>query len=81
MLDCSGSDEPDAVVDGWIQRQVIKIHPLKQSTNRLDQYNFYLKNHLWYDAVNYLAQLHLQYPHDLEIQLTWRDLLNKLDKE
>ncbi|MEH1783445.1 MAG: DUF928 domain-containing protein [Nostoc sp.] len=83
MLNCQGSnsDEPDAVVDGWIQRKVINSNLLHHQVDKLYKYSFYTKNYLWYDAVNDLAQLHFNYPDDAEIQVAWINLLKQLDKE
>ncbi|MEH1853601.1 MAG: DUF928 domain-containing protein [Nostoc sp.] len=83
MLNCQGSnsDEPDAVVDGWIQYKVINNNLLHHQVDKLYKYIFYTKNHLWYDAVNDVAELHFKYPSDLEIQAAWINLLKQLDKE
>lgn len=83
MLNCQGSnsDEPDVVVDGWIQYKVINSNLLHHQVDKLNKYIFYTKNHLWYDAVNDLAQLHFNYPDDAEIQVAWINLLKQLDKE
>lgn len=84
LLKCSAShsDEPDAVVDGWIQRQLVdseRSHSLEVSKSQ--DLSFYTKNNIWYDAINHLAELHFQYPDDAVIQAAWYDLLKLLGKE
>ncbi|MDZ7961370.1 MAG: DUF928 domain-containing protein [Aulosira sp. DedQUE10] len=83
MLNCQGSNsgEPDAVVDGWIQRKVITSNLLHHQVDKLHKYIFYTKNNLWFDAVNDVAELHFKYPRDVEIQAAWTNLLKQLDKE
>lgn len=80
MLNCraSRSDEPDVVVDGWIQRKVFNSNP---QTNKSQKFIFYTKNNIWYDAVNNLAEQRLQYPNDTNIQDAWKNLLKQLGKE
>jgi hypothetical protein len=70
MVNCraSRSTEPDAVVDGWIQRKIVDGYPQQ-------------KPHLWYDAIALLAKQHFQYPNNPEIQAAWNNLLKVLDKE
>jgi len=83
MLNCQGSNsnEPDAVIDGWIQRKVIISNLAHNHVDKLYKYIFYSKNNLWYDAVNDVVELHFKYPSDLEIQAAWTNLLKQLDKE
>jgi hypothetical protein len=70
MVNCraSRSNEPDAVVDGWIQRKIVDSYPQQ-------------KPHLWYDAIALLAKQHFQYPDNPEIQAAWNNLLKTLGKE
>ncbi|BAY64598.1 hypothetical protein NIES22_46970 [Calothrix brevissima NIES-22] len=84
LLKCqaSHSDEPDAVVDGWIQRKIVdsdRVHNL--TLDKSQSLNFYTKNNIWYDAVNHLAELHFQYPDDAAIQAAWNNLLQLLGKQ
>lgn len=84
MVNCytSRSDEPDIVVDGWIQRKIVDGDRWQNlQTDESQKLIFYTKNNLWYDAVNYLAELHFQYPHDAGIQAAWNNLLKRLNKE
>ncbi|AFY31838.1 DUF928 domain-containing protein [Calothrix sp. PCC 7507] len=83
MLNCQGSknDEPDAVIDGWIQRKVITINLANNQVDKLSKYIFFSKNNLWYDAINDVAELHFKYPSDVKIQAAWTNLLQQLDKK
>lgn len=80
MVNCrsSRSDEPDVVVDGWIQR---KIFDGNFQTNKSQKLIFYTKNNIWYDAVNDLAQQRFQYPNDSRLQDDWKNLLKLLGKD
>ncbi|MEA5573008.1 DUF928 domain-containing protein [Calothrix sp. UHCC 0171] len=80
MVNCraSRSNEPDAVVDGWIHRKMLDDYPQKHKSQKLD---FYTKHHLWYDAIALLAQQRFQYPDNPEIQAAWNNLLKVLGKE
>jgi Domain of Unknown Function (DUF928) len=80
MLNCrfSRSDEPDVVVDGWIQRKIVDSNPL---ANKSQKFIFYTNNNIWYDAVNDLAEQRLQFPNHISIQDAWNKLLKRLDKE
>ncbi len=80
MVNCraSRSDEPDAVVDGWIERKMVDSYPQENKSQKLD---FYTKHHLWYDAIALLAQQRFQYPDNPAIQAAWNNLLKVLEKE
>ncbi|QLE39991.1 DUF928 domain-containing protein [Nostoc sp. C052] len=84
MVNCytSHSDEPDVVVDGWIQRKIVDGDRWQNlQTDESQKLIFYTKNNLWYDAVNDVAELHFQYPNDAGIQAAWNNLLKQLNKE
>ncbi|WP_138499849.1 DUF928 domain-containing protein [Nostoc sp. PA-18-2419] len=84
LVNCytSRSNEPDIVVDGWIQRKIIDVRRLQNlQTDESQKLLFYTKNNLWYDAVNDVAELHFQYPNDAGIQAAWNNLLKELGKE
>ena len=80
MVNCraSRSDEPDAVIDGWIERKIIDSYLQENKSQKLD---FYTKHHLWYDAIALSAQQRFKYPDNLEIQAAWNNLLKTLGKE
>jgi Domain of Unknown Function (DUF928) len=80
MVSCraSRSDEPDVVVDGWVQRKVVDSN---SQINKSQKHIFYTNNNIWYDAVNDLAQQRFQNPNNTAIQSAWRNLLKLLKKE
>ncbi|BAZ10288.1 hypothetical protein NIES4071_21030 [Calothrix sp. NIES-4071] len=80
MLSCraSRSDEPDVVVDGWIQRKIFDSNP---QVNKSQKFIFYTKNNIWYDAINDLAQQRFQNPNNTDIQNAWKNLLKLLGKD
>jgi hypothetical protein len=71
------SDRPSTpiFVQGWVKR--VTLHPTTESelkkTNRQDI--VYAQQNIWYDAVNYLAQLVLNNPQSSSIQKDWQKLL------
>lgn len=62
-------------VQGWIQRVALNTatESLIRKTNRPDV--VYSQQGIWYDAVNYLAQLVLNYPESSIIRQDWQKLL------
>jgi hypothetical protein len=62
-------------VQGWVKRVALNsiTESQLQKTNRQDV--VYAQQHIWYDAVNYLAQLVLNYPESSSIQQDWQKLL------
>jgi len=80
-LDCksNATDEPDLVVDGWIQRQ--PSNP--QLENQLEavqpqEYIAYSEEDIWYDAIANLAELYFANPEDGNFQDDWTNLLESL---
>jgi hypothetical protein len=80
MVNCraSRSDEPDAVVDGWIQRKMLDTD---LQANKSQKFIFYTTNNIWYDAINHVAEQHFKYSDNPEIQAVWNNLLKALGKE
>jgi Domain of Unknown Function (DUF928) len=76
-------NKPDYIyVDAWVER--IALTPdlereLSRSKSR--EYNVYIANQLWYDALAYLAQLREINPRDSTLTQDWTKLLNGLDLE
>ncbi|NES19838.1 MAG: DUF928 domain-containing protein [Symploca sp. SIO3E6] len=80
-LDCQPdtTDEPDLVVDGWIQRQPSN----SQLENQLEavqsqEYLVYREQEIWYDAIANLAELYFANPEDGNLQEAWANLLASL---
>jgi hypothetical protein len=69
-------------VDAWVER--IALTPdlereLSRSKSR--EYNVYIANKLWYDALAYLGRLRQINPRDSRLALYWTKLLNGLGLE
>lgn len=84
MLYCSANqtDEPDVVLNGWVQRVSINTEldsQLKTATS--NSYRIYLNNKIWYDAINAIAQQHFANPDNSELYSAWIEILQSLGKE
>jgi len=80
-LDCKPdtTDEPDLVVDGWIQRQPSN----SQLENQLEavqpqEYIVYREQEIWHDAIANLAELYFANPEDDSLQEAWTNLLESV---
>jgi Domain of Unknown Function (DUF928) len=69
-------------VDAWVERIALTPDLLLQlSRSKSPQYNVYIANKLWYDALIHLARLRQLNPRDKTLVQDWTKLLNGLDLE
>jgi hypothetical protein len=71
------TDEPDLVVNGWLQRLELPVNLSSQirSASPRQRTQLYLDADGWYDALTNLAELRLKDPQDPTLQDQWRQLL------
>jgi Domain of Unknown Function (DUF928) len=75
--------ETPMFVQGGIERIALNSNLAKQLANATpqEQANIYIKNNLWYDAVNILAKLYRANPTDNNIKSAWINLLRAIGLE
>lgn len=80
-LNCDA--EAPMYVQGGIERISLNANLAKQlaSATPQEQANFYIKNNLWYDAVNIIAELYRTNPTDNNTKSAWINLLRSLGLE
>ncbi|MBW4667979.1 MAG: DUF928 domain-containing protein [Cyanomargarita calcarea GSE-NOS-MK-12-04C] len=76
-------NQPEYIyVDAWVERIALTPDLQRQlSRSKSQEYNVYIANQLWYDALAYLARLRQINPRDSTLALYWTKLLNGLDLE
>ncbi|MGB6296622.1 MAG: DUF928 domain-containing protein [Rivularia sp. (in: cyanobacteria)] len=74
ILYCVGNktDEPDQNLMGWIRRVP------KTTQLNTQEYQSYIKNNIWYDGINLLAEQYFANPNNTELKATWSNLSKSL---
>lgn len=74
ILYCVGNktDEPDQNLMGWIRRIP------KTTQLNTQEYQSYIKNNIWYDGINLLAEKYFANPNNTELKATWSNLSKSL---
>ncbi|MGL5807255.1 MAG: DUF928 domain-containing protein [Xenococcaceae cyanobacterium] len=62
-------------VQGWVQRVALEAQVKLQLANTTRPDLVYAEHGIWYDALNYLAQMRLNNPNSTKLQDDWRRLL------
>ena len=69
-------------VDAWLERLALTPDLERElSSSKSREYNVYIANQLWYDALAHLAQLRQMNPRDSSLAQDWTKLLNGLGLE
>jgi Domain of Unknown Function (DUF928) len=75
-LYCSSNNSSSPIfVQGWVQRVALEAQVKLQLANTTRPDLVYAEHGIWYDALNYLAQMRLNNPNSTKLQDDWRRLL------
>ena len=75
-------NEPDQVVNGWVQRIALAPKLEKDLTSLENQkYIAYKRHDIWHDYISNLANLHFNYSGNSKFNRDWNQLLKAIDKE
>ncbi|MBH8561615.1 DUF928 domain-containing protein [Nostoc sp. CENA67] len=76
------TNQPELVIDGWVQRQPLNLHLRNQiEVAHPKEYLIHKENAFWYDAIANLAQQHFSHPENLQLHEDWANLLKFLGYE
>lgn len=80
-FDCE-DESPIISVYGWIKRVSVASESIAQTfSSEQDAYNFYIRNELWFDAINYVSSQRLENPTDEQLMERWFDILSNPEIE
>ena len=77
-LFCNNNQTEYIFVDAWIRRVVLTPEIVRQLNSNTEQHQVYIDNDIMHDAIDRLAQMRKNNPHNIREQNSWNQLLSNL---